>query len=106
MIKDVVYYFFAARQRVSVYFDIQGDLLEMNAHELEENPDIQTDGDRKTVIRKQIAIANSFHKIADKLAVEAKTAENKATTEIKKDDKKQKIDDIDTDPSSSDGPLF
>ena len=107
LIKDLVYYFFAARQRVSVYFDIQADLLEMNAAELKDNPNITTDADKKSVIRKQLQVARTFRQIADKLAVEAKTAENKADKEIKKDNKKYRIDDVETNPAEvSDGPLF
>jgi hypothetical protein len=107
LVKDLVYYFFAARQRVSVYFDIQADLLEMNANELKDNPNITTDADRKSVIRKQLQVARTFRQIADKLAVEAKTAENKADKEIKKDNKKYRIDDVETNPAdASDGPLF
>ena len=107
LVKDLVYYFFAARQRVSVYFDIQADLLEMNANELKDNPNINTDADRKSVIRKQLQVARTFRQIADKLAVEAKTAENKADKEIKKDNKKYRIDDVETNPAdASDGPLF
>lgn len=107
LVKDLVYYFFAARQRVSVYFDIQADLLEMNANELKDNPNITTDSDRKSVIRKQLQVARTFRQIADKLAVEAKTAENKADKEIKKDNKKYRIDDVETNPAdASDGPLF
>ena len=107
LVKDLVYYFFAARQRVSVYFDIQADLLEMNANELKDNPNITTDADKKSVIRKQLQVARTFRQIADKLAVEAKTAENKADKEIKKDNKKYRIDDVETNPSEvSDGPLF
>ena len=107
LVKDLVYYFFAARQRVSVYFDIQADLLEMNANELKDNPNITTDADRKSVIRKQLQVARTFRQIADKLAVEAKTAENKADKEIKKDNKKYRIDDVETNPTdASDGPLF
>ena len=107
LVKDLVYYFFAARQRVSVYFDIQADLLEMNANELKDNPNITTDADRKSVIRKQLQVARTFRQIADKLVVEAKTAENKADKEIKKDNKKYRIDDVETNPAdASDGPLF
>ncbi len=54
LIKDLVYYFFATV--VSVYFDIQADLLEMNANELKDNPNITTDANKKSVIRKQLAV--------------------------------------------------
>lgn len=107
VVRDLVYFFFAFKERVSTYFDIQADLLEMNAQELKNNNSIHTEEDKKTVIRRQLAIAAKFRKIADKLAVKAKQAENKADKDIKDDNKKSKIDDVETDPSSKDdGPLF
>lgn len=106
MIRNLVYFFYAARARVSSYFDLQAKLLEMNAHELENNPDIKTEGDRKEVIRKQLAIASSFHKLSNAIAVDAKGSEVQATKEIKKDSKEYKIDDMDTEPNGGNGPLF
>ena len=49
-----------------------------------------------------------FHKLANTIAVDAKSAEVKATKDIKDDTKKYRIDEVNTDPSSSeaDGPLF
>ena len=107
IIRDLVYFFFAAKERVSTYFDIQADLLEMNANELRDNPSIKTEDDRKSVIRKQLAIAASFRKLSNALAVKAKQAENKADRDIKTDDRKARIDDVETSPAETDGgPLF
>ena len=106
MMKDIVYYFYATRARASQYFDIQADLLEMNANELKNNSDLSTVGDKKSVIRRQLAIANKFRKIADFLALNANKSEREATNDIKKDSKQYKIDDVETDPTGSDGPLF
>lgn len=112
IMRDLVYFFFAMKQRISVYFDIQADLLEMNAQELKDNPNIKTDADKKTVIRRQLSIASGFRKIANTLQVSGKQAENQATKDIKQDRKDYKIDDVETDPTSSDGnnnsggPLF
>lgn len=105
MLRDIVYYFYATRARISQYFDIQADLLEMNANELKDNRDIKTIDDKQSVIRRQIAIARNFRKIADFLAVNANKSEREATNDIKKDSKQYKIDDIETDPNG-DGPLF
>lgn len=106
MMKDIVYYFYATRARASQYFDIQADLLEMNAEQLKDNSDLSTVGDKKSVIRRQLAIANKFRKIADFLALNANKSEREATNDIKKDSKQYKIDDVETDPTDSDGPLF
>ena len=105
MMKDIVYYFYATRVRMSNYLDIQADLLEMNANELKGNKDISTVGDKQSVIRRQLAIASKFRKLADFLAVNANKSEREATNEIKKDSKQYKIDDVETDPTG-DGPLF
>lgn len=105
IIKDLVYFFFAARARVSSYFDLQAKLLEMNAEELKNNADIKTEGDKKEVIRKQLAIAANFRKIADMIAIDSKKSEVEATNEIKKDNKKYKVDDVE-DGTATDGPLF
>lgn len=105
MIKDLVYFYYNARARVSQYFDLQAKLLEMNAQELKDNPDIQTVDDRKSVINRQLSIAKNFHDLANYIGVDAKTSEVKATKEIKSDSKKYKIDDVESNPST-DGPLF
>ena len=107
MIRNLVYFFYAARARVSAYFDLQAKLLEMNAEELENNPDIKTEGDRKEVIRRQLSIAASFHKLSNAIAVDSKGSEVKANNDIKRDSREYKIDDMDTEPQAgSNGPLF
>ena len=107
LIRDLVYFFFAARARVSSYFDLQAELLEMNSNELKNNPDIKTEDDKKSVIRRQLKIAGVFRKLADSIAVDAKTSERTATNDIKKDSKTYKIDDVETQPDAGSGdPLF
>ena len=105
IIKDLVYFFFATRARVSSYFDLQAKLLEMNADELKNNPDIKTVGDKDAVIRRQLQIAKDFHEISDFIAVDAKTSEVKANKEIKKDKKEYNIDEVEP-AQTSGGPLF
>lgn len=102
MIRDMVYFFYATRARVSEYFDIQANLLEMNANTLE-NSNTETVGEKKSVIRRQLAIARMFHKLADAIAISSTKAERQATNDIKKDNSKNKIDDVET---NGDGPLF
>lgn len=95
MLRNLAYFFYSTRSRVSKYFDLQAKLLEMNAEELKNNSAIKTEDDKKEVIRRQLAIANTFHKIADSIAVDAKTSEREATNKIKEDRKEYKIDEID-----------
>jgi hypothetical protein len=108
LLRDLVYFFFATRTRVSTYLDIQADLLEMNANELSSNSSIRTEKDKDTVIKRQLAISRMFHTAADKIAVECKSAEVQATKEIKNDSRKYRLDDVNTNPANddSDGSLF
>ena len=110
MLKDLVYYFYASRARVSTYLDIQADLLEMNANQLNSSRDIRTIGDKSSVVRRQLKIASGFRKLADKIAIDHNKNERAATNQIKADSKKYRIDDVNTNPdtamSSTGGPLF
>lgn len=106
MIRNLTYFFYAARTRVSNYFDLQAKLLEMNAEELKNNPNIKTVEDKEQVIRKQLAIAQTFHNIANNIAVEVKDSEIEATKEIKKDKTEYRIDEIEPQTKEDDGPLF
>ena len=110
MLKDLVYYFYASRARVSTYLDIQADLLEMNANQLNSSSDIRTVGDKSSVVRRQLKIASGFRKLADKIAIDHNKNERAATNQIKADSRKYRIDDVNTNPdtamSSTGGPLF
>jgi hypothetical protein len=105
ILKDLVYFYYASKARVSQYFDLQAKLLEMNANELSDNDDIKTEGDKAAVIRRQLAIAKTFHDIANYLTVDAKGSEVTATKEIKKDKQTYKIDDVEPNAAEG-GPLF
>ena len=105
ILKDLVYFYYASKARVSQYFDLQAKLLEMNANELRDNNDIKTEGDKASVIRRQLAIAKTFHDIANYLTVDAKGSEVTATKEIKKDKQTYKIDDVEPNAAEG-GPLF
>lgn len=100
MLKDLVYFFFALRSRMSTYLNVQADLLEMNARELE-NSDIETVDDKDKVIKRQLSIAKLFHQTADKIAVDVKQSESQANRELKQDSERYKIDDVDPNPEPS-----
>lgn len=105
-LRDLVYFFYASRERMSTYLDIQSNLLEMNAQELKDNDYIATVGNKDKVIKRQLAIASMFHKVADKIAIDAKSSDTKASREIKADTKKYRLDSVNTNPTDAEGPLF
>ena len=65
-----------------------------------------TVGNKNKVIKRQLAIASMFHKVADKIAIDAKSSDTKASREIKADTKKYRLDSVNTNPTDAEGPLF
>ena len=107
-LRQLTYFFYASRVRMSTYLDAQADLLEMNAMELKNNPHITTEDEKSRVIARQLKIARTFHDTANAIAIDSKNSENNATKELKTDDKKYKMDEVESNPANStvDGPLF
>ena len=93
MLREFTYFFYYTRTRISDYFNIQADLLELNAQDIEFNQK-NTVGDRKTVIKRQRAIADKFRSIANFFMVDAKRAENNANQAISSDKKVFKSDEV------------
>lgn len=93
ILRELIYFFYYTRVRVSDFFDIQADLLAMNAQNLEYNS-TKTAVEKKQIRDKQMKIADMFRKIANTVAVDAKQAEVKATKEITNSDKKMKVKDV------------
>lgn len=101
ILRELVYFFYAGRVRVSQYFDVQADLLEMNAQMLKSHDVEATEDENKHVANRQISIANAFRKIANFFSFKTKEADRNATNEIKRDSKSMNIDDVvDTVPDS------
>ena len=103
MLKDIVYFFYATRVRVSQYFDLQAGLLEMNAQMLKDS-NVETVGEKDRVIERQLAIAARFHKVADAIAIDSVNAERNANYSIKNDNRKYKMDDVEN--NDDNGALF
>lgn len=107
ILRELIFLFYYIRVRTSEYFDIQADLLQMNAYNIEYNETMDTEK-KKKIAGKQFKIADMFRKIANKLSITTKEAEVKATKDIVKEDKKKyKTNDImDEMPDSASNSLF
>ena len=93
-IRELIFFFYYSRAKASEYFDQQATLLTMNAYNIENNL-TKTDKNKKEIVRKQKAIADKFKNMSNKLKVETKTSEAKASKEIKSlDDQKYKTSDV------------
>lgn len=110
ILQEIVYFFYYIRQKISDYFELQAELLEMNYSRLEMNDlSNKSKSEIKMIVSKQKAIATNFKKIAAFFAVKSKSAEKLAKEDAAKKEK-YKIDDI-TDTkldssSDSSGSLF
>ena len=108
IIRELIFLFFYYRVRISEFFDVQADLLQVSAYNVENNRLDLTSTERKNISKKQMKVADDFRKIARKIAVDGATAEKSASKDIKAEDsKKYKASDVmDELPDSASSTLF
>lgn len=106
LLRELVFFFFYTRTKIADYFSIQAELLKVNAQSIESDPRFKAK-ERKEISRKQYSIANNFDKIANKVAIDTKQSENKATKDISAPTKKYKTDELlDSVPDSATSSIF
>lgn len=106
ILRELIFFFYYSRTRVSDYFDIQADLLQMNAYNIKNNQSMNKK-ERESISKKQLKIVDIYRKISNKLAVEVKQSEVKATKEITSDNKQYKTSElVDSVPDSASSVLF
>ena len=93
IVRELTYFFYSGRTRISQYFDLQADLLEMNVQGIEAG-EVQTIDDKKMVIKKQSFLAQKFRKIAEFFMVNTADADKKATKMQKEDNKDMNVNDV------------
>lgn len=93
ILREMVFFFYYTRMRVSDFFDIQADLLQMNAYALQ-NSEAKTEEEKIHIVNKQLKIVELFRKIANKISFTGRKAEVDTNKEIINTSKKMKIDDI------------
>lgn len=94
-LKEMVFLFYYAKMRVSEFFEIQADLLQINAYNLE-NDNNKSDEEKKRIISKQLKIVDWLRKMANKFSINNKKAEVETEREIERDNRtKTDIDDVD-----------
>ena len=106
ILRELTYFFYYTRTRISDYFNLQADLLEINAEHIRENEPPTIDN-RNVVIKRQKAIAERFRKIADFFMVDNRQTEGKVAREVAQQKKTLKADDVmETVPDSTASALF
>lgn len=105
ILREMVFFFFYSRMRVSEFFDVQADLLQMNAYNLENNESVNNE-DKERIVSKQLKIVELFRKAANKISYTNKKAEVDTSKEIEEQSKKIKLNDISDDIPDSVSALF
>ena len=93
ILRSLIFLFYHARMRLSEFFDIQADLLQMNAYNLQNSEDMMEERKEK-VVSKQLKIVEWFRKAANRLSFTNKKAEVETTKEINSNNNKLTINDI------------
>ncbi len=107
ILRELTYFFFYSKVRVSDYFNLQADLLQLNAENLKHSNREVAGSDKDKVIKRQLGVAKRFRQLADFLAVDAKKSDVSSTKAIQQDTKKIKADEVmDTLPDSTASALF
>lgn len=108
IIRELIFLFYYNRVRVADFFEVQADLLQVNAYNVENNRLDLTKEERKNISAKQMKTADKFRKISRAVAVETSSAESKAVKKVKEEDnKKYKASDVmDELPDSASSALF
>lgn len=100
ILREMIFFAYYARTRVSDYFDLQADLLQMNAYNIKHS-DTRDPEERKNISEKQMNVSNFFRSIAKKIAVVGKQSEAKSVNDVSRESKKLKIDELDSEESIS-----
>lgn len=108
IIRELIFLFYYYRVRVSEFFEVQADMLQINAYNIENNRLDLTKEERKTISSKQMKTADKFRSVSRTIAVDGTSAENKASKDIKAEsNKKYKASDVmDELPDSASSALF
>lgn len=87
-LRNMIYTFYYAKMKISDYFQIQAELLEANALELE-NTSSDNEDAKKKIIQKQRKWADRFRKWANMFNIDKTTSEKQSKEEMKKEDKEK-----------------
>lgn len=94
ILRELIFFFYFTRVRIADYFEIQADLLQMNAYNIEHDQSVDPE-ERKKIAKKQMKIVENFRKVSNVVNIDNKNCEVKTTKEIKKiNSQKYKHDDV------------
>lgn len=92
ILRELIYFFYHAKQSLADFFEMQANLLQLNADSLQYQAG--NDKEKKEIAKKQMKVVEKFRKASDVLQVKVKKAESDSIKDIAGDNKKYKIDDV------------
>lgn len=92
-IRGLVYFFFHTRQKVSDYFAIQAELIEMNAYRVQSDSNIEPDR-RKQIYDRQMKIVRAFKNASNTFAIKFSKAKKNSSDDLASDKKKFKVEEF------------
>ena len=94
IIRVITYLWFSCKQKMSNYYQDQADFLQMNAYQLQYNESLSNE-EKEAIYKKQLKKIEKLKKRANELSVDYNTGKKKTEGEIKNDEKKIKVNDLD-----------
>lgn len=102
ILRELIFFFYYSRTKISDYFEVQADLLQIGAYNLDSTAKNKSKEEKKKIYTKQMKLVEKFRKFSSFFAIDSKKSEKDATKEIVASNKKQKITDVvDTMPDSA-----
>ena len=88
LIRSCVYYYYYSKMKISDYLEIQADLIEANANDLQYSTTSGlSDKEKEKVVKKQLKMAGKLRKWSNKFSIDSKSASNQAKKQSDSDDK-------------------
>lgn len=99
ILREMVFFTYYARTRVSDFFDTQADLLQMNAYNVQRS-EVRGPEEKENIAQKQMKVADLFRTMAKKIAVVSKQSEAKAIRDTENEKRRLKADELTGDEES------
>ena len=101
LVRELIYYFYESRMKVSEYLQQQKEFIEMNKFRLEALS--MGAQERNTILNKQKDVIDKLEKVSDKIRVNHQISNKTATNQLKNDNKEWNLSSI---SGNDDGFMF
>ncbi|MDD3172198.1 MAG: hypothetical protein PHF63_00790 [Herbinix sp.] len=97
VLRELIFYFFYSKMKISEYLDYQKNLIELNETRIGKSSDIK---DREKVIKKQNEMIKRLEGMSDKMRVNSVMSTKLSKDAIKKENKSFNLDSVESNSSS------